>query len=123
MAWRDNRMYCRAVLKWTAHLVSSEHVHDRLAAALADRPSLVQGVLAGVAQWIESRDMESVALLGIRSGIRNVPEWLPAQAVVTAVSSQIPEVRAGDVDGVGVASREIMVAQLLWIVEARLKSS
>jgi hypothetical protein len=119
--WRDNGAYCREALHWTAHVVGTEHVRDRLSAALADRPSMVREVLAGVAQWMESRDLESGAFLGITSGVRDVPEWLPADSVVAAIRSGLPDVVARDLDGVGEATPEHLAAQLLWEVEARAR--
>lgn len=120
-AWRDNGAYCRESLHWTAHVVGAEHVRARLTAALTARPSLVREVLAGVAQWMESRDFESGAFLGVKSGVRDVPEWLPTELLVAAIRSELHGVVARDLDAVGEPTPEHLAAQLLWEVDIRAR--
>lgn len=117
--WQSNGMYCREVLHWTAHVVGSDHVRGRLAAALDARPSLVREMLLGIAQHGESRDFETGALLGITSDIRDVPQWLPTDEVVVASGSQMPDVVARDVDPIGDPTPNLLAAQLLWRLQSR----
>jgi hypothetical protein len=81
----------------------------------------VREILAGLAQWMDSRDSESGVFRGIVSGVRDVPEWLPADAVEAATGSELPGVVADDLDEVGDPTPERLAAQLLWEVEARAR--
>jgi hypothetical protein len=79
------------------HFVITEHVHARIRTALDADPTLIRPMLVGLAQWAESRDFEDFSVfLGLTCSIRELPSWLPLDALAEAIHAEMPEVVPSD---------------------------
>jgi hypothetical protein len=95
--WEENQFHCRHLLMLCEHFVSTEHVHARLRAALDADPTLIRPMLVGLAQWGETRDSEDFSVvLGLTCSIRELPSWLPQDALTRAIQDQMPAVVPSD---------------------------
>lgn len=113
--WVENQFHCRHLLMLCDHFVGMEHVHDRLRTALESDPTLIRPMLIGLAQWGESRDFDDFSVvLGLTCGIRELPDWLPRDALVDAIHTQMPQVVPSDhVEG-SEPDPERLAAQFLY---------
>jgi hypothetical protein len=95
--WEENQFHCRHLLMLCEHFVSTEHVHARIRTALDADPTLIRPMLVGLAQWAESRDFEDFSVfLGLTCSIRELPSWLPLDALAEAIHAEMPEVVPSD---------------------------
>lgn len=113
--WEENQFQCRHVLMLCEHFVSTEHVHARLRTALDEDPTLIRPMLVGLAQWGESRDFEDFSVvLGLTCSIRELPSWLPHDALAQAIHAQMPDVvPRDDLEG-SEADPKRLAAQFLY---------
>lgn len=93
--WQLNKFHCRHLLALTAHLLSDDHVQARLTEALEVTPTLLPDILVGLAQWGESRDFDDFnTVLGITCAIKEIPPWIPTDALVRRIRAEMPNVTA-----------------------------
>jgi hypothetical protein len=89
--WASNEFHSCSVLNLTAHVRGVEPVRATLEVALAE-PALLDLILAGLVTWSETRNFYSWELTGFNATIRTLPEWVPVEALVTAIGRQYPNV-------------------------------
>lgn len=113
--WEENQFHCRHLLMLCEHFVGTDHVDARLRTALDADPTLIRPMLVGLAQWGESRDFDDFSVVvGLTCGIRDIPSWLPHDALAKAIHTQMPGVVPGDdLDG-SEPDPERLAAQLLY---------
>lgn len=86
--WQDNQYHSRSLLNWTSSIHGEEPVRDTLAVALTETPDLLGPLLIGIATWAEQLDSYTWALRNYTQGIRDLPPWLPVDAVVAEIHRQ-----------------------------------
>jgi hypothetical protein len=95
--WVENRFHVRYLLGWTASLGADDEVRERIAAAIAAEPQLLEPILLGISQQSEQRDREDWSrLLGIDVHIENLPTWFPVSEVAAEVRRQHPNLEPAE---------------------------
>jgi hypothetical protein len=93
--WEDNRFQMRRLLGWAASASTEDEVRDRLAAAVAGQPDLLEPILVGISQHAEQRDQDDWSqLLAIEVRIEDLPAWFPAAVIATEIRRQYPDLPA-----------------------------
>lgn len=117
--WTANASHCRGLLNFTEYYLGTEHVRDRLSAALDADASLVEPMIVGVAQWAESRDFDTFSLLGLTCCIRDLPTWLPTETLRTKIAEHMPDLKPSDELETTDADPTRLAAQFLYLTEQR----
>lgn len=117
--WTANGFNCRGLLNFTEHYLGTEHVRDRLSAALDADASLVEPMIVAVAQWAESRDFDTFSLLGLTCCIRDLPTWLPTETLCTKIAEHLPDLKPSDELEAADLDPTRLAAQFLYLAEQR----
>jgi hypothetical protein len=87
--WAQNLAHTRTLLGVTASELGHSSVSQTLTDALADDGTLVSVMLVGCAETIEHRDsLDFARFTGIGYRYSETPNWLPIDAIVTAIGRQ-----------------------------------
>lgn len=97
--WGDNRFHARTLLNSTASFTSDQEVRQMLAGALLADPRILDGMLAGVAQWIETLPFNTSAAQAsaLSDRIESLPIWFPTDQVVTEIRARFPDLTPASV--------------------------
>ena len=80
-AWVGNDVNGRSMMYTFARVTSDEEVRDRLARALEGNPGLLDTLVISCAGWVEHRDSQTWNVTGFDRVYRELPPWLPTEAV------------------------------------------
>jgi hypothetical protein len=80
-AWVGNDVNGRSMMYAFARVTSDEEVRDRLARALEGNPELLDTLVISCAGWVEHRDSQTWNVTGFDRVYRELPPWLPTEAV------------------------------------------
>ncbi len=98
-AWSTNRFHIRPLLGWTASIQTDDEVRDRVAAALADRPELLEPIIVGLAQYSEQLDRDDFSrTVSIGVHVEEIPAWVPLQELTAEIRRRFPDLKASSRD-------------------------
>lgn len=82
-SWVGNDVNGQSMMWAFARATSDAEVHDRMAHALETAPQLLTSIVVSCAGWIEQLDSHTWNLIGFDRTYRELPPWLPIEAIKT----------------------------------------
>lgn len=80
-SWVGNEVNGRSMMYDFARVTSDEEVRDRLTQALESNPGILEILVISCAGWVERLDSQTWDLKGIDRVYRELPPWLPTEAI------------------------------------------
>lgn len=95
-AWEGNEVNGQPMMYGFARVTSADDVRHRLADALDRAPALLGVVVGSCAGWSEQLDRRSWALLGFSQTYREMPPWMPVDAIRRHSGDQLGDLNSLD---------------------------